>query len=524
MKQLNTLIALLFLCSGIGWAQQRYLDEVFDDVIIMDSIDYGANITIITVADTSIGMPTLQTLDLDLYMPAGDDEALRPLVLIAHTGNFLPRGVNGSVQGNRQDSAIVEVAKRLARRGYVAAVFEYRKGWNPISQDIEVRVSTLINAAYRGVQDLNTCVRFFKKTVAEEQNPFRVDTSKIVAWGHGTGSYVVLAAATLDKYEDILVPKFFTSGGVPMVIEQLNGDPFGVVEAPLNIPNHVAYGSEFQLAVNLGGALGDTTWVDENDPPMISFHCPKDPFAPYVYDILVVPTTGDLIVDVAGSYKTQQKAAENNLNAVFSDINWVDEITAKADERNDGLSGLYPLPRPTIPNHPLTGEDEEEGAPWDWWNEAFWSQVPHPSCPMGLPLDLCNFNVISKINNPDMSAEKGRRYLDTIFAYFGPRSCLALDLGCDLTELISSVTNLEEGEVGLRLGPNPATDFVEIQTNIDKPIKSLYIMSAQGKRLVQQENINTSKLRQDLTALASGVYVALMEFEGGFIAKQFIKQ
>ncbi len=523
MKHVNILF-LLLLMSLTTLAQQRYLDEIFDDVTIIDSVPYGANITVITVADTSIGVPTLQTLDMDVYMPVGDeDDLLRPLVLIAHTGNFLPRGVNGSVQGNRQDSAVVEVAKRLARRGFVAATFTYRQGWNPISDDINVRVETLINAAYRGVQDLNTCIRFFKRNVAEGDNTFMVDTTRITAWGHGTGSYVVLAAATLDRYEDILVPKFFDSEGIPMVIQQINGDPFGLEAAPLNIVNHPGYTSDFQLSVNLGGALGDTTWIDESDPPMISFHVPRDPFAPYVYDILEVPTTGDLIVDVAGSYKTQEIAAQFGLNDVFADINWIDDITAKANERNDGLKGLYPVPRPAWPN-PLTGEDEFEAGPWDWWNSAIWSQVPHTSCPMGLPLPLCNFDVISKINNPDMSAEKGRRYLDTVFAYFGPRGCVALDLGCDLTDLISSVTNLQDDEVGLKFGPNPATDYIEINSNINSPMQAIYIMSTDGKRVAQLNTIDNNRVQYRLKDLVPGMYIALIQFEHGIIAKKFAKQ
>ena len=48
----------------------------------------------------------------------------------------------------------MEQCKRFAQKGYVAVAINYRLGWNPISEDENVRRSTLIQAAYRGLQDL----------------------------------------------------------------------------------------------------------------------------------------------------------------------------------------------------------------------------------------------------------------------------------------------------------------------------------------------------------------------------------
>ncbi|MEM7724251.1 MAG: hypothetical protein AAF376_18050 [Pseudomonadota bacterium] len=61
----------------------------------------------------------------------------------------------------------------------------------------------LIQAAYRGVQDGRTAIRFFKKTVAEDGNPYGIDDSKITMWGNGTGGYLVLGVNGLSFYNEI---------------------------------------------------------------------------------------------------------------------------------------------------------------------------------------------------------------------------------------------------------------------------------------------------------------------------------
>lgn len=47
--------------------------------------------------------------------------------------------------------------------GYVVASVDYRLGWDPVNTSKDIRVFSLINAAYRGVQDASTCIRFSKR-------------------------------------------------------------------------------------------------------------------------------------------------------------------------------------------------------------------------------------------------------------------------------------------------------------------------------------------------------------------------
>ena len=97
---------------------------------------------------------------------------------------------------------------QFAKKGYVAIALGYRLGWNPTSDDENVRRRTLIQAAYRGLQDTRTATRILRKSVAEDGNPYGI-SCKIAVGGLGTGGYISLAAATLNDYEtELTLPKF----------------------------------------------------------------------------------------------------------------------------------------------------------------------------------------------------------------------------------------------------------------------------------------------------------------------------
>ena len=533
MKKFNILLIFTLFCLSTSSVQaQRYLEEVFDDVNIEVGTEYGVNYTIITVPVTDHS--SRQSLTMDVYTPDGDSETARPLILYFRTGNFLPNPDNGTTVGTKNDSISVELCTRLAKMGYVVANVDYRLGWNPLTSDLNTRISTLINAAWRGVQDARTCVRFFRKSVAEEGNPYGICPSKITLFGEGTGGYITTAASTLDQYLDIVLPKFIgddiNGDGIPdpMVIEQLNGDVNGETILGLNplngdtlaLPNHPGYSSDVQLCVNIGGALGDTSWIDESDPPMIGFHVPDDPNAPYKEDILIVPTTGDQIVEVQGSYLIVKKANDLGLNQVFADAGISDEFTTAANNFNDGLEGLFPMNRPVGVN-PLNGQPAFEGAPWQWWESAVWSMVPHPSCPAGIPIEMCNFHIIGLIGNNDMSAEKGRMYADSIIGYFAPRAYAAMDLGADVC-----TTNTDEvidaSEVNLNIAPNPATSTVRFSSDAEHQILNIQVFSISGQLVDSFNDINSNRFTLTRNGYGTGMYIAKVQFEDGIVTEKLM--
>jgi hypothetical protein len=525
MKKFLTLVTVLCFMVSVSFAQERYVDEVFTGVTVTSNVPYGQNFTVLTVATT--GHPALQPLVMDFYEPTGDTETERPLVVLLHTGNFLPNPQNGATTGTKRDSFIVEVATRLAKTGYIVAVADYRLGWNPLAQTQPERAQGLIQAAYRGIQDTRTCIRYFKKDYALNNNSFGVDTSRITVFGQGTGGYISLGAATINTYNQLILPKFIDANGFPMIIQSIHGDinatNYGIVPMlgtpldgdTLSIPNHVGYSSEFQLCVNIGGALGDTSWLTAGDPAMISFQTIKDPFAPYMEDILIVPTTGDLIVEVQGSGVVQAKANALGNNDVMKSA-WInDGYTTAANMLNDGNEGLFPIFLPTQSN------SREEGAPWEWWESAYWSQIPHPSCPTGAPVSACNFDVINRLNNLDMSKAKALTYIDSIMGYFAPRACAVLDLPCST---VSAEPVLESASVQLVIAPNPALESVRFTSKSGEKILSIALYDINGRLVQNHTSINNTQFDMDRNGVTPGFYVAKVRFEGGVVAQKIMFQ
>jgi hypothetical protein len=377
--------------------------------------------------------------------------------------------------------------------GYVVASCDYRLGWNPVATTQEERVNTLINAAYRGVQDCRTAIRYFRKSEAENANPYGIDPSRICVWGQGTGGYIAFGAATINEYEDIAIPKFTIevevppgSGNfqtVPMVLESVNGDIFGTSVGinpidgdTLCYPNHTGYSSDFNVMVNMGGACGDSSWVTDEDVPMISFHAPADLFAPYNIGTVVVPGFNLPVVEVSGSYHVQEMAAGLGLNALFAGAdNLGDVYTNQANTYNNGFSGLYPLNRPA--------GFEADSAPWEWWT------ADNPN----------NLNGLA--TNPDMSMTKGMTYLDTIQGYSAPRIMCALELAgspCD-------PNNVVERQTSVRIYPNPSAGLFNINLSVSETIRSIEVFDLLGKR-VMEVYPNTAQVVLDMSSLTNGIY------------------
>lgn len=521
MKKLNFLLFFLTLTLttlSLQAQQGLYLEPQFDVEVTTD-ITYGVNATILPLLFQQSNEAIPRPLIMDVYEPVGDNGD-RPVMLVFHTGNFLPFPQNNGTGGTIRDSTVVELCTRLAQRGYVAASIDYRLGWNPVDPSQDFRKFFLINAAYRGVQDARTAVRFMRKLAVDGDaqgniNPFQIDPSKVGIWGVGTGGYIVAATATIDAYQEIVIPKFLIdlgTGPVPMVIEGVNGNIFGtsVGTVPpgypvlpegdtLCYPNHVTYAngdpisSDIGLAVNNGGALGDISWIDENTPPWVSFHTPQDPFAPYTTGVLKVPGTGDpddpsddfAVVEVSGSYDIQARTNEFGNNDLFDMIDPdLLDYSDVANSRNDGNKGLFPLPT----------SDPLDSAPWDFY------AADNPNA-----------------SEPPMP-ERARMYWDTIMAYTGVRACLALELGCNLT----SLSTVNPTEVGLLAAPNPAVDEVQISVAPEYTIQSMELFDGSGRLMRNYFDVNNSQHTIHKKELTSGIYYLRLRLEEGIIFQKLV--
>lgn len=480
MKKL-VLFTMAIGLIGSAFAQTRYVDEVFTNVTVSSDVVYGTNITVMG------GSPAPEQLKMDVYAPSGDTLSERPVVVYVHTGSFLPVPFNGGCTGSKLDSAVVEMCTQFAKRGFVAAAIDYRLGWNPIGNQDE-RTGTLINAVYRGLQDTKNAVRYFRYSQDSLSNPYKIDPNQIMVVGQGSGGYIALAYATLDKPGEITLPKFIDfNTGDPYVDTTLSGNYDGLGGMGLNLENYPSYSSDVCMVANLGGALGDSTWLEAGDVPMVAFHCPNDIFAPYGYGAVIVPTTGGFVVNVSGSYDAIRRANRLGNNDVFVSAGFSDAYTNAANADNDGHEGLFPLVRPT-----------PESAPWEWWNTA------------------CPNDSTSHLTNPDMSKTKALAYIDTIMEYLTPRMVAAFceEVGINERELSKSVN----------VYPNPATEELNIVSSIyNNNIEFVEFFDATG-RLVYSEKINTATYKTSITGLNTGMYFVNIQLrEGNVVKKVLIK-
>lgn len=536
---------LLFFIAIIGTSTnaQRYVEEVFDNVTVTSDVVYGVNATVLLVP--SVGEAVPQELTMDIYEPEGDTETDRPLVLVFHTGNFLPPVTNGQIAGAKTDNSEVEICTQLAKRGYVAASVTYRTGWNPLAETQPVRALGLIQAAYRGIQDGRTAIRFMRASV-DAGNPYNIDPTKVVAWGNGTGGYLTLGLATLDDYNEITS----TTNGPAKFILDTNGD--GIPETPMVVPfyhgdiegkvltvtpddafglpagdttnyaNHVDYPSDISLCVNVGGALGDISWVDENTPPIITVQSAYDIFAPYNDAVLIVPTTGDPIVQVQGGGVVQPRLAELGINQAMIDAGIDDEITQEARDNSataghEYYEGLFPI------TNPANSIGLDEGVVLNWWEPTDLSPPILPDFPNGVPWNMLphpaggTFHDQGLLLNEGMSAEKARANIAKVMAYYAPRACAVLGLAC-------TVDNTKEvilDPSSITVSPNPASTNVKI-TAKGEIIEDIAIFAMDGKLMKKISNVNSESATIQRDNLPTGIYFVKASLKEGVATQKVV--
>ena len=533
----SRLFCFVLLAAGVlpGLAQP-YLTSTFSDISVETDLLYAENYSVLSVPIT--GDPTLEALRLDLYTPQDNGAAERPLVLMVGTSTFLPQEVSLSVHGTRRDSVNVETAIRLAKLGYVVAVLEHRVGWNPISGSFSERIGTYFRAVYRAQQDVRAAVRFFQKSAAEMGNPYKTCADRIVLWGIDSGGMVATAAAYLDSSNDLLIPKLIGENLAPYaqadidgnldgtnttIYPNLPGDP--LANDTLNVPNHAGYDSGVNLVVNIGGGIIDESWIDANDPPVLAFHVPSDPIAPYGTGLLVALPTGDLLLEVSGSYDLVRIANELGINDALGDAQIDDVYTDAANEDNDGYAGLFPLTDKMFLN--ALGDTVVERDPYNWWDGEFWSNVfiSDICAPPFTPYE-CSYDYYAKLTHENNDAAEARLVIDSMINYFAPRAFNALDLGTSAGSdcAFTDVDDLPAVVAQLRLAPNPAQTDVLLSTDSDLPMRTVSVFDARGRLVRFRDGLSARQLTIVRGTLPAGLYHVRVRFDEGLVTHRLVLQ
>ena len=256
--------------------------------------------------------------------------------------------------------------------------------------------------------------------------------------------------------------------------------------------------------------MADSSWLEQGDVPIVSFHCAKDPNGPYANGDVIVPTTGNFVVEAQGSYIVQKHQDMHSNNAVFANAGFSDAFTQASVSNNTTFStingytvgnnydGLYTFITPSPSTTPNTfGESyTEEGAPWDWWDNATYDAMfaAINSAPPGY--GAAN----SILGNPNMSSVHGNAYLDTIQGYLNPRMFLALGLDTLTSTSIAEVINF-----ATEVYPNPTTDKIDVVSYVTA-INTIDIYNIQGQ-VVYNKEVNANTIKINTSNLRKGIYI-----------------
>jgi len=544
----KTLFFLLAF-SGVAMAQ-RYTTEVFSQVNVNANVSYAQNIDFLTsdfsnpaqvAADVTQIKTALATgqaipakffnpadpasdvkvkdLKMDVYSPVGDNATDRPLAIYIHTGNFLPPGINGGINGSKNDSSAIVMCEKLAKRGFVAIAANYRLGWNPLDPNQFVRRAQLLNAVYRAIHDMKELVRVAKADAAN----LGIDKNRVIIFGEGSGGYVALAYATLDKWAEVEIAKFINPATGNSFVDSNQVGNIEGLNGLLNLYADNGESTDISMCVNMGGALADISWLEAGDAPMISFHCVRDPFAPFGEGTVVVPTTQDDVVDVSGANNFMVKANTLGNNNSYTSQNYNDPITLAARARYGvTYNYIFPAPFDTITVNtaeglfpvikPIAGSlFTNVSAPWQWWDPA--GPIATDTFSAGPP--VITYHMAGLAGNPSMSPSYGRTYQDTILGYVTPR-------------MVNSMNIMSKEEFALNasidLYPNPATESIILNlSDASLSLQSYQIIDATA-RVVLNGTLKKGNNELNVEALNSGVYFIKVQTNEGEAVQRFVKK
>jgi len=271
------LLFILALAGQLVYSQtascdgNRYRADVFSQIDSTMAVKFGENTTF---------EGDFQELFMDIYEPADDELAQRPVIILAFGGSF--------VDGSRGDLA--ELCRRFARRGFVAATIDYRL------------VSTLftitepeqsIDVTIKAASDVKAAIRFFRED-ADTDDTYRINPNQLFVGGVSAGAIAAAHAILADSTDEL-------DDTFRMVVAN-NGGFQG------NSSDNTSYSSEANGFINYSGAILNASWIDANDPPIISVHDEEDPVVPY--GSATVPVSLAVAVLLEGSQSITQAAAD----------------------------------------------------------------------------------------------------------------------------------------------------------------------------------------------------------------------
>lgn len=260
---------------------QRYRVDVFDNVKVTKDIKFGEGTTI---------AGNEQELFMDIYEPDDDAATERPVVVLAFGGSF--------ITGSKRDLQFL--CERFAQKGYVAVSIDYRLYDLPL---IPLPTETeMQDVVVRAIKDMKAALRFLDND-AKESNTYGIDMDWLFVGGISSGGITANHTAILDSTDSY-------SPAIQAAIAK-NAPIYGITDSDESI--------QIRGVLNYSGGLHEASWLDENDPPFISYHENEDPTVPYKGGYAQI--FGQNIIYLNGSYVMDSAAQAVGVRSTLNTIN-----------------------------------------------------------------------------------------------------------------------------------------------------------------------------------------------------------
>ena len=204
-----------------------------------------------------------------------------------------------------------------------------------------------------------------------------------------------------------------------------------------------------------------------------------------------------------------KKAVAVGNNNVILNRTFPDAVSARAYSMNAKaqFEGLFEFRRP------LTPGPFQEASPWDWWDST---TVVTQAALYGQNGNTIHLS--GKATNPDMSAAKGRRYIDTVLAFAAPRMIVGLNMpGNEYVGIAKSALN----SASVSVYPNPVTAGFTVSIS-NEQVQSVSVMDMNGRVIRTWNNLNTDNAVIERGDIAAGVYLVKVKTKTGEAARQVI--
>ncbi|MBK7174995.1 MAG: carboxylesterase family protein [Bacteroidales bacterium] len=498
MKHIFLIIIPIFLTLTLSLSAQnfRYVHTLFPGSVKTSDIIYGSapflNYPYINEAAT-----TVQNLVMDLYQPQNDTLSKRPAIIFAHPGGF--------VSGNRSVDDMVAFCDTFARKGYVTATIDYRKGLEVLDNaDLHYQ-----RGAYRGIQDGRTAVRFLRANATQ----YGIDPDKVYFAGSSAGAFIAINSVTLDATE---LPVYVGPVSYTAFFQNYTGPSLGDPDIGANL----GYNGTPDGIMGLWGGVDDTLKIGTNNSaPMFLVHGTADETVPFTSG---PPFGFASLADVFGSNAISKRLAKIGIPA--ADTYFVEGV---GHEFHGASNGMW---------ENGTGGNEY----WDTIvkkSTTFFWQVHKPEAAFSTVANALEISFNDQSNgatgwkwdfgdggssieqNPVHTYSSEGTYLVSLFIR---NTIQSWDTISQSVIVLDNTGSAEPLAGDIRIFPVPANGMVTIESGKPLSIENIKVYNSSGKEQPVSITKSGNQSKLDVTGWKPGVYMVRLLINGEIVYRKMM--